>query len=316
MKLPAIGAVEMVVAGLALYMAWKRPDQCEERIGVVESHGAPTGCALQSTMDGVATTLVLGVPIANLDYLGVIDQVERWIRAGESRYIGVCPVHSIIEARRPEHRRVLHGAGLNTADGVPVVWAQRLLGHPAATRVYGPTLMLQTLERAAQRNWRVAFYGGHPDRLPLLIERLKMKFPGLQVVEAISPPFQPLTPEEDQAMVDRLNAARPDIIWVGLGCPKQERWMADHSPLVRGVMIGVGAAFDFHAGKLPQAPPVLQRFGLEWAFRLWKEPRRLFRRYATTNPKYVVLLAGQVASRYLLRRQYQLRPAVTEQVAM
>ena len=250
-------------------------------------------------------TRVIGAPIANLDYDGVIERLARWIDGGRRTYVGVCPVHSLVEARRdPAHRRVLENAGLNTADGMPVAWAQRLLGHDKASRVYGPTLMLKTCERAAREGWRVAFFGGHPERLPILLDNLRRQFPGIDIVEAIVPPFRKPTPEEDAEHVERLRAASPDIIWVGLGCPKQERWMAEHCGQVPGVMLGVGAAFDFHAGVLRQAPPVLQKLGLEWAFRLWCEPRRLWRRYAVTNPWFIAAFAWQFAFHVLLRRRY------------
>jgi N-acetylglucosaminyldiphosphoundecaprenol N-acetyl-beta-D-mannosaminyltransferase len=252
-------------------------------------------------------TEVIGVPISNLDYQGVVNQVAYWLQSeAPHRYVGVCPVHNIIEAwQDPEHRKILVEADLNTADGVPIVWSQRLLGHRRATRVYGPTLMLHTLRRAEQEGWRVALYGGHPKRMPFLQEKLLERFPRLIVVFAESPPFRPLTEEEDQEVVGRMNAARPDLIWVGLGCPKQERWMAEHSSRIRGVMFGVGAAFDFHCGMLRQAPSWTQRMGLEWAFRLACEPRRLFKRYATTNPLFVLLLTKQWLGKVFLRRKAQ-----------
>jgi len=240
------------------------------------------------------TTSVAGVPIANLDYSGVVERIATWIDGDESHYVGVCPVHSIVEAHWSEsHRESLMGASLNVPDGMPVVWAQRLFGYRAASRVYGPTLMLETLERAEQEGWRIALYGGHEDRLPVLERRLRERFPRLNLVCSISPPFRALSEHEDEALVAQLNAARPDVVWVGLGCPKQERWMADHVGRVRGVLIGVGAAFDFHAGAVRQAPSLLQSLGLEWLFRLACEPRRLFKRYATTNPSYIWLIARQ-----------------------
>jgi N-acetylglucosaminyldiphosphoundecaprenol N-acetyl-beta-D-mannosaminyltransferase len=250
--------------------------------------------------------MVLGVPIANLGYEGVMDRIGAWIRDGERRYVGVVPVHSLIDAiRLPQHRRSLREADLNTADGVPIVWAQRLFGHDAASRVYGPTLTMRLLERAERRGWRIAFYGGHPDRLEVLVARLRTRFPKLVISEATSPPFRPLSEEEDEAMVQRLRDARPDIVFVGLGAPKQEAWMREHVGRIPGVLVGVGAAFDFHAGAVRQAPPMLQRVGLEWAFRLACEPRRLFVRYARSNPLYVVLLLRQWLSGVLFRRSYQ-----------
>ncbi len=251
-------------------------------------------------------TLVLGTAIANASYEQVIGQIKEWRECGSSHYIGVVSVHSVVTARwREGHRRALEEASLNTADGVPIVWAQKLLGYGKATRVAGCSLMPMVLERAEAEGWRVAFYGGSPERLRELVVRMRRRYPGLAITDAISPPFRELSVEEDREVVDRLNAGRPDIVFVGLGCPKQERWMLEHRGRVRGILIGVGAAFDLHAGVVPPTPPVLQRAGLEWLFRLCCEPRRLFWRYATTNPAYVVMILWQLIKRWVLRRDYQ-----------
>jgi N-acetylglucosaminyldiphosphoundecaprenol N-acetyl-beta-D-mannosaminyltransferase len=251
------------------------------------------------------TTRILDIPISNLGYDGVVDQIINWGLAGEHRYVGVCNVHSTTSsAWTPGLREALTEADMNTADGMPLVWMQRFLGHAGASRVYGPTLMLETLKKAVRKNLRIAFYGGHPDRLPVLLEKLQKAFPGLNVVEAISPPFRELTEEEDADYTRRLNEAKPHIIWVGIGCPKQERWMHAHRAKIRGVMVGVGAAFDFHAGVVPQAPAILQKAGLEWAYRLYCEPRRLIKRYLTTNPVFVARALGQLTRKVLLRKSY------------
>ena len=194
-----------------------------------------------------------------------------------------------------------------TADGVPVVWAQRLFGDRDARRVYGPDLMQEGLARAAREGWRVAFYGGRPEALDALLRRVRKRHPGLSIVLAESPPFRPLSEEEERSLQQRFERADPQLVWVGLGCPKQERWMHEHVERVPGVMFGVGAAFDFHAGIVRQAPAFLQKIGMEWFFRLLCEPRRLFKRYATTNPIYVFKLGLQVFSRHILRRKYQVR---------
>jgi N-acetylglucosaminyldiphosphoundecaprenol N-acetyl-beta-D-mannosaminyltransferase len=255
------------------------------------------------------STLVAGVPVSNIDYSEVVERIGGWIQDRKNRYVCVCPVHSIVEAhRRPEFRKVLRESALNTADGMPVVWAQRLFGHRHASRVYGPTLMLHTLERAEREGWRIALYGGRADRLEELTRRLKARFPDLQLVSAISPPFRELSEEEQDSLVGQINAARADIVWVGLGCPKQEQWMASQRHKVQGVMVGVGAAFDFHAGALRQAPPVLQKMGLEWLFRLACEPRRLFRRYASTNPLYIALIARQWLGGVFRGTRFQVQP--------
>ena len=260
----------------------------------------------------IQATQILGVPICNLDYEGVMSQIAKWIHEGSNRYIGVCPVHSIIDSLfNREHRRALLCADLNTADGMPVVWMQKLLGYQQASRVYGPTLMLKTLERAQQEGWRIAFYGGQPDRLPLLLDNLKEQFPKLKIVEAISPPLGELSQQQQREHIDQLNKANPYIVWVGLGSPKQEIWMARYSRQINAVVIGVGAAFDFHAGVVKQAPEYLQNIGMEWAFRLYCEPRRLFKRYLRANPLFIALALRQLARHWLLRENYQCRCALS-----
>jgi len=252
-------------------------------------------------------TELLGVPVSNVDYEQVLAHMEGWIARGQPRYVGVTPVHSLVDAVwSPSHRQALRGAALNTPDGVPVVWAQRLLGVRGASRVYGPDLMLHGLARAEARGWRVALYGGSAARLATLEQVLRGRFPRLRLVAAISPPYRPLTAQEDEALTAQLRDARPDLTWVGLGCPKQERWMAEHCGRVPGVLVGVGAAFDFHCGAVPQAPARWQRLGLEWLFRLLQEPRRLFWRYATANPTYVLLIGLQLLRRALTGERYQL----------
>lgn len=251
-------------------------------------------------------TRVLGTQIANLDYAGVEQVVSEWIERKESQYVAICPVHSMIEAvLHKSHRESLTHSGLNTADGMPVVWAQQLLGHRKASRVYGPTLMMHLLERANEEGWRVGFYGGSPDGLEILVDKLRLRFPKLQVACSISPPFRKLTDEEDAEMVQRINDANPQILFIGLGCPKQERWMFEHKDRLNTVQLGVGAAFSFHAGQVKQSPAFLQKIGMEWFYRLLCEPRRLFKRYATTNPIYVVLLGFQLVKSWVFRRKYQ-----------
>jgi len=253
----------------------------------------------------ITKSRLLNIPIANLNYHGFVNQITYWANKREHRFIGVCNVHSITSAAwTPQLKEALLKADLNTADGIPLVWAQKLLGHRKASRVYGPTLMLHTLERAEKNNLRVAFYGGHPERLPILLENLRKRFPKLNIVEAISPPFRPLTHKEDQEFTQRLIDSQAQIIWVGIGCPKQETWMLEHSPKIQGVMIGVGAAFDFHAGAIKQSPAYLQKIGLEWAYRLYCEPRRLFLRYLTTNPIFLLRMAVQLTSKFFLKHNY------------
>ncbi|MFT7534267.1 MAG: N-acetylglucosaminyldiphosphoundecaprenol N-acetyl-beta-D-mannosaminyltransferase [Hyphomicrobiaceae bacterium] len=253
-----------------------------------------------------ASSSVLGIPIANQNYESIVSQVATWRGQIQHRYICVCPVHSVVTARiDPKLRAALVGSDLNTADGMPIVWAQKLLGHKRASRVYGPDLTLKILERANAEGWRVGFYGAKPAVLEKLTGRLLTRYPQLQIVAAISPPFRQLTPAEDEQMTARIRDARPDVLFVGLGCPRQEKWMAAHAHIAT-TMIGVGAAFDFHAGAVRQCPPRLQRLGMEWLFRLAVEPRRLFWRYARTNPEYLIRITWQLLRR-LFGRDYQIR---------
>jgi N-acetylglucosaminyldiphosphoundecaprenol N-acetyl-beta-D-mannosaminyltransferase len=184
---------------------------------------------------------------------------------------------------------------------MPLVWLSHLKGHTEVERVYGPDLMLACCSRSLERGYRHYLYGGGPGVPERLAERLRQRFPGISIVGCHSPPFRPLTATEDAAIVRQINEARPDIVWVSLSTPKQERWMATHrSPLLAPVMIGVGAAFDMHAGLKPQAPRWMQRSGLEWLFRLLSEPRRLWRRYLRNNPLFVwqLLLQALGLKRY------------------
>lgn len=194
-------------------------------------------------------------------------------------------------------RTVVKRADLVTPDGMPLVWMLRRLGVPEPTRVYGPTLMLHVCEQAAKEHVPVGFYGGTPEALDDLAATLKARFPELEIAYAHAPPFRALTAEEDAKVVRDIRASGARILFVGLGCPKQERWMAEHRDRLPLVQLGVGAAFAFHAGHVRQAPAWLQDRGLEWAFRLVMEPRRLWRRYFYNNPRFVVLAALQLLRR-------------------
>jgi N-acetylglucosaminyldiphosphoundecaprenol N-acetyl-beta-D-mannosaminyltransferase len=218
-----------------------------------------------------------------------LSEIERWITDGEQHYVCVTGVHGVMECQRdPELRGIHNRSGLTTPDGMPMVWAGRYAGA-RISRVYGPDLMLALCAVAAERGWRHYFYGGGDGTPERLADRLRERFPALRVVGTCSPPFRPLTEEEDAAIVQAINGASPDIVWVGLSTPKQERWMANHVGRVRApVLIGVGAAFDIHAGTLAQAPRWMQRSGLEWLYRLIREPRRLWKRYLVNNPAFVV----------------------------
>jgi N-acetylglucosaminyldiphosphoundecaprenol N-acetyl-beta-D-mannosaminyltransferase len=228
---------------------------------------------------------VLGVQISAVSMDSAVAAVEQWIATGAREYVCVTGVHGVMESRRdPALREVHNTSGMTTPDGMPLVWAGRLAGAAGMTRVYGPDLMLALLQRAATRGWRSFFYGGAPGVADRLAKTMSTRFPGLEVAGAYSPGYPP----EPGADIERINAARPDIVWVGLSTPIQERWMAAHRGSIDAqVLLGVGAAFDIHAGLLAQAPRWMQRSGLEWTFRLAHEPRRLAGRYLRNNPAFV-----------------------------
>jgi N-acetylglucosaminyldiphosphoundecaprenol N-acetyl-beta-D-mannosaminyltransferase len=205
-------------------------------------------------------------------------------------------VHGVMESRRDVRLQEIHNAaGLVTPDGMPLVWWTRRRGWRHSGRVYGPDLLLRCCERSITTGYRHFFYGGGDGVADLLVRRLTRRFPGLAVAGTYTPPFLPLTQQEDEDVVTRINDAGADIVWVGLGTPKQEYWMAEHvGRLEAPVLIGVGAAFDFHAGLKRQAPHWMQQSGLEWVFRLGTEPRRLWKRYLRNNPAFVWLALEEI----------------------
>ncbi len=233
---------------------------------------------------------VLGTPVSAVDMPSAVAEIARWVEAGERHYVCVTGVHGIMESSRdPELRRIYAAAGLVTPDGMPAVWCAHWAGARHVERVYGPDLMLAVLARAEREGWRSFFYGGKEGVPEALAARLRQRFPRLEVCGTYSPPFRALTDEEKDEVVRRLEDARPHLVWVGLSTPKQERWMAEFRPqLSAPALLGVGAAFDIHAGLLRQAPPWMQRTGLEWAYRLYREPQRLWRRYLRNNPAFVL----------------------------
>lgn len=240
---------------------------------------------------------VLGMRVdAPRSYDEAVDLIAGWALEDVARTVGVATVNNVMESYDdPSFRDVMNGCDLVTPDGMPLVWALSLLEIDGATRVCGPDLMPRLLARAAERGISVGFYGGDQATLDALTRVAAERWPGLGVSYAYSPPFRPLTPEEDAEVVEAILDAGVDLLFVGLGCPKQERWMAEHRDRLPLVSIGVGAAFDFLAGSKRQAPRFLQRIGLEWVFRLVSEPRRLWRRYLRQNPRFLALFARQVA---------------------
>lgn len=245
-------------------------------------------------LPALKSRFILGTRTDSTSYADATRRVLAWADAPESRYVCVSNVHVTMESYdSPEYRAIVNGADLVTPDGMPLVWALRLFGVAKATRVYGPTLTAHVLEQAATAGVAVGFYGTSPEVLRSLLEACRRRFPGLRVAYAHAPAFRPPTSEEDAAVVRDINDSGARILFVGLGCPKQERWMASHKGRVNAVMLGVGAAFDFLAGAKRQAPAWMMRAGLEWLFRLATEPRRLWRRYVYHNPRFMALLAGQ-----------------------
>ncbi|MEO8843494.1 MAG: WecB/TagA/CpsF family glycosyltransferase [Kofleriaceae bacterium] len=198
--------------------------------------------------------------------------------------------HMLVEAHDDSaFRTVLEHSDLTCPDGMPVAWLQRLGGSPTVSRVRGPDLMFEVVTASAREGIPIGLYGGRPDTLAALIDRLEHVAPRLNIAYAHAPPFRTLSESEDAGVTEAITSSGARILFVGLGCPKQERWMAAHRDRVPAVMLGVGAAFDFHAGVVAQAPRWMQRTGLEWAHRLASDPRRLWRRYARTNPRFVAL---------------------------
>lgn len=242
-----------------------------------------------------ASRMVVGMRVDATSYQDACDRIVSWAHSAAPRYVCVACVNSVIEARDdPGFRASMNGADLVTPDGRPLAWALRWLGIPSASQVRGADLTGAVLRRAASEEIPVGFYGSTDRVLTALLEHAGDRWPGLKVAYRFSPPFTEPTSEEDSEVMSRLGASGAKILFVGLGCPKQEIWMARHRGRFAGVMLGVGAAFDFLAGEKKQAPRAMQRWGLEWLFRLVTEPRRLWKRYLSRNPRFIGLFALQV----------------------
>ena len=244
------------------------------------------------------TVAVLDVPLALTDYSHTLAWMDSMVSARWPGYICVCNVHTVMASGEdPELRAALMASSFNVPDGQPLVWAINSLGHSLAGRVYGPELMARACAHASARGQRFYLYGGrNQGALVQLALNLRQRYPGVSIVGGYSPPHRQLTEEEQNAVADEINRSRADVVWVGIGVPKQEKWMARMRPLLEApLLVGVGAAFDFHAGLVPQAPTWLQEAGLEWAYRLAHEPRRLWRRYLRYNPRFMTAFARQLA---------------------
>ncbi len=233
---------------------------------------------------------VLGIGITVLNLRTALDAIADAVRERRKGYICITGVHGVMEAQdEPAFKNILNGAFLCTPDGMPMVWAGKLAGHREMSRVYGPDLMLDVCAWSETSGCRHFFYGGADGVAELLAQKLNLKFPKLKVAGTFTPPFRKLTTDEENGLSEQIRAAQPDILWVGLSTPKQEKFMAEFLPkLDVTLMIGVGAAFDFHSGRVRQAPPWMQRSGLEWFYRLCCEPRRLAKRYLRNNPLFIL----------------------------
>lgn len=231
---------------------------------------------------------IINSNISTLSFNETISAIEAWISEKHKQYVCICNTHSLVTASNDStFEEVLNQAGLCTPDGMPLVWALKSYGYAGQERVDGPNLMLKLCEMSKMKKYKIFLYGGTKETLEELTQKLHKQYEGIEIVGYHSPPFRKITEEEDAEVVRMINSTEADIIFVSLGCPKQEYWMYDHRDRINGIMIGVGAAFDFITGSIKRPPLIFQKLGLEWLFRLLKEPKRLWKRYAYNNPVYV-----------------------------
>ena len=248
---------------------------------------------------------ILGLRVDASSYEDSTHRILNWARVGESCYVCAANVHMIMETYdAPAFARVVNNAALVTPDGMPLVWALQTLGIKNASQVKGPTLTLHVCQAAAQTGIPVALYGGTPESLAAFAASLHQRFPGIQIVCQISPPFRPLTSKEDAAYTEQIVDSGARILLVGIGCPKQELWMAAHKDRIPAVMLGVGAAFDFHSGRVKQAPSWMEQMGLEWLFRMLMEPKRLWKRYFKHNPRFLLFFPLQCLGIWLGNKNF------------
>lgn len=228
-------------------------------------------------------------------YNDVIDKVHEWCRNKESRYICISNVHMVMEAYDDvKFQEILNGADIATPDGMPLVYMQKKLGHIDAERVDGPELTLRLCDYAQKNNLNVGFYGSAKETIDLLTKNISNLYPDLKIGYSMSPPFRELTENERKEITNDINNSKIDILFVGLGCPKQEYWMAGHKGIINSVMVGVGAAFDIHAGNVRRPPMWIRKIGFEWLYRLISEPKRLWKRYFKHNPRFILLGIKQI----------------------
>jgi N-acetylglucosaminyldiphosphoundecaprenol N-acetyl-beta-D-mannosaminyltransferase len=243
-------------------------------------------------MEKLPSISILGVKVNPITMAQALGEMQDWIAAREPNYICCVPAHAVMACHdQPELKAIYDHAGICTPDGMAIVWLARSEGYAKVERVYGPDLLLAACQTSLETGWRHYFFGGAPGVAEKLVEKLRLRFPELQVAGIHSPPFGEMSVEEDAEIINKIQQAKPDIVWVGLGSPKQERWMSDHVDTLKvPALVGVGAAFDFLSGTKPQAPRWMQRSGLEWLFRLLSEPRRLWRRYVLGYPRFIWLV--------------------------
>jgi len=252
---------------------------------------------------GLESRQILGMRVDCTHYAEAVELICELSRGDRGASVCVATVHMVMEAYDdPSYRRLVNAADLVTSDGVPLVWCLRLLGLSRAERVYGPTLTPKLCAKAEATGRRVGFLGGTDETLAALTQKLRRDFPALDIVFSYAPPFRPLCEAEDMDLVTAIEDSGVELLFVGLGCPKQERWMAEHRDRLHCTSIGVGAAFDFIAGNKLQAPGWMQRAGLEWLFRFSTEPRRLWRRYLYNNPRFLWAFASQLCKERLAQR--------------
>ncbi|MDR3572907.1 MAG: WecB/TagA/CpsF family glycosyltransferase [Anaerolineaceae bacterium] len=239
---------------------------------------------------------ILGVGVSAINMQQALDSIDQWVRIRSPHYVCVTPAHTVMDCYRSfDLRQIYNCSGLTTPDGMAIVWLLKWQGFRKVERVYGPDLLQAVCQQSLTHGYSHYFYGGAPGVAESLTQKLVQKYHGLRIAGIECPPFRELTSEEDEAIIDKICAANPDIVWIGIGSPRQERWMVNHLEKVKApVMIGIGAAFDFVSGNKPQAPLWMQRSGLEWFFRLANEPRRLWRRYLLNYPQFVVLVLLQM----------------------
>lgn len=247
---------------------------------------------------------ILGVRLTPDAYEAAISKMLDAARDRRQLRGHFCTVHSLVEATKdPALRDAFESADAVFTDGVPLVWVSRMRGVGMAERVCGPDVMLTLADRGREQGLRHYLLGGAPGVADALARQLTKRYPGFLVVGTEAPPFRPLSQADDEAIVGRILAAEPDVLWIGLGSPKQELWAAEHQHrLAVPLILPVGAAFDFHSGRIRRAPNWMRRSGLEWLFRLAMEPRRLLRRYVTTNARFAFLVAVEELRRRTTRR--------------